>query len=291
MGEHEGLAAALEAAVAGGDLGKLSAAHRLRYYVERCRAAGLDPATKPFDYIKTQQGITLYAGAGAADQIAARRRLSVDILSRTLLDDGLYEVVCRCREPDKTTDNIGIVNVLGLKGEALANGMMKAVTKARRRAILSHCGLGMLDVTETETIPGATRIQVDHETGEVLGELPEPAAPAACDREYCKRRAFAAWKNLGWDSGAETMRAYCSTALGKEVTTRTTLTAEEWRLVYQALESELAQADAEAVEDQAAVDTEATPTPPEVPATAPGWKERAKAAMESGATYAQQAGF
>ena len=32
---------------------------------------------------------------------------------------------------------------------------MKAITKAKRRTILSACGLGMLDETEADTIPGA----------------------------------------------------------------------------------------------------------------------------------------
>jgi hypothetical protein len=50
----------------------------------------------------------------------------------------------------------GAVNISGLKGEMLANAMMKAETKAKRRATLSICGLGLLDEVEVETIPGAT---------------------------------------------------------------------------------------------------------------------------------------
>jgi hypothetical protein len=37
----------------------------------------------------------------------------------------------------------------------LANALMKAETKAKRRATLSICGLGMLDETEVEDIQGA----------------------------------------------------------------------------------------------------------------------------------------
>ena len=47
--------------------------------------------------------------------------------------------------------------IAGLKGDALANGLMKAETKAKRRCTLSLCGLGMLDESEIETIPGAVR--------------------------------------------------------------------------------------------------------------------------------------
>src|SRR5262249_39548261 len=59
---------------------------------------------------------------------------------------------------NRTDESIGAVNINGLRGDALANGLMKAETKAKRRGTLSICGLGFLDETETETIP---RAQVD----------------------------------------------------------------------------------------------------------------------------------
>ena len=43
---------------------------------------------------------------------------------------------------------MGVVSIAGLKGEALANAMMKAETKAKRRATLSICGLGWMDEVE-----------------------------------------------------------------------------------------------------------------------------------------------
>jgi hypothetical protein len=49
------------------------------------------------------------------------------------------------------------VNIEGLKGEALANALMKAETKAKRRATLSAVGLGMMDESE---IPLEARPQV-----------------------------------------------------------------------------------------------------------------------------------
>ena len=55
----------------------------------------------------------------------------------------------------RQTDEIGAVPIKGLQGENLANALMKAVTKAKRRAILSVCGLGLLDETEVDSIPGA----------------------------------------------------------------------------------------------------------------------------------------
>jgi hypothetical protein len=45
--------------------------------------------------------------------------------------------------------------VKGLAGESLCNALMKASTKAKRRAVLAVCGLGMLDESELDTVAGA----------------------------------------------------------------------------------------------------------------------------------------
>jgi hypothetical protein len=50
----------------------------------------------------------------------------------------------------------GALTISGLKGNDMANALMKAETKAKRRATLSICGLGLLDETELETIPQAS---------------------------------------------------------------------------------------------------------------------------------------
>jgi hypothetical protein len=65
-----------------------------------------------------------------------------------------------------------------LRGDALANAIMKCETKAKRRLTLSLCGLGMLDESEIETVTDAHTVDVDPETGEVLAAAsPAPAIP------------------------------------------------------------------------------------------------------------------
>jgi hypothetical protein len=74
--------------------------------------------------------------------------------------------------------------VKGLSGEALANALMKAETKAKRRATLSICGLGMLDETEVEDVPGvrlpAPPAQLDYSPPKAstaaVAAAPAPAA-------------------------------------------------------------------------------------------------------------------
>lgn len=165
-------AGALEKVVVGGDLSKLTAEERLSWYKNRCEAAGLDPRTQPFQYLSLQGKLTLYATKAATDQLIASRRLSVSIVSRGLVGD-LYEVVCRVTFPDgHSVEDMAALPIAGLRGDALANATMKAVTKAKRRTVLSACGLGMMDETEAETIPNARHVSVE-------GEIVNAAIPTA----------------------------------------------------------------------------------------------------------------
>jgi hypothetical protein len=137
--------------VSDGDCSKLSAEQRLRYYRARCDAAGLDYRAQPFQYITLSGRLVLYALKGATDQLTAAHKIAVAIQDQRT-EDGIRVVTVRATTPDgRSVDEIGAVPIANLKGDALANALMKASTKAKRRAILSVCGLGMLDETELET--------------------------------------------------------------------------------------------------------------------------------------------
>jgi hypothetical protein len=69
---------------------------------------------------------------------------------------------------------MAVVSIAGLRGEALGNAMMKCLTKGKRRVTMSICGLGILEESETDTIPHAAPVRVDMATGEVLEEAPKP---------------------------------------------------------------------------------------------------------------------
>ena len=141
------------ALVLNSDLSKLTEAQRVDYYKLVCERVGLDPYTKPFDMITLQGKLTLYANKAATAQLTAVNRLKVEIVSREVLG-GLYVATVRATKPDgSSSEDIGAVSITGLQGEAAANAMLKAITKAKRRAVLSVCGLGMMDETETESIP------------------------------------------------------------------------------------------------------------------------------------------
>jgi hypothetical protein len=155
------MAEKLERALIGGDLAQLSAPEKIQYYNSVCQSLGLNPLTKPFAYIRMpgrngEPGKeVLYALKDCTEQLRNIHAISLTIPARELMDD-VYVVTARASRPDGRVDeSTGAVTVGGIKGEAKANAMMKAETKAKRRVTLSICGLGMLDETEIETIPAA----------------------------------------------------------------------------------------------------------------------------------------
>jgi len=146
-----------------GDLSNLSREKQLAYYKIRCERAGVDWRTVPFQLIRLQGKLVLYATKAATDQLAAQNGIRAEIVSQQT-DNGARVVTVRVTAKDgRQTDDVGVVTIEGLKGDALCNAYMKAVTKARRRAIISICGLGLLDETELETV---------HANGIGIPELP-----------------------------------------------------------------------------------------------------------------------
>src|SRR5262245_24373819 len=146
----------MEAVLIKGDLIKLTPEERVRYYNETCRSLGLNPLTRPFEYLMLNGKLQLYARRDATDQMRKLYGITVKILNQKISND-LLTVHVQARTPDGREDeDVGAIPFPDtLKGEIRSNAIMKAVTKAKRRVTLSICGLGLLDETETETIPGA----------------------------------------------------------------------------------------------------------------------------------------
>lgn len=135
-----------------GDLSKLSEPERMAYYSEVCRSLGLNPLTRPFEYITLNGRLTLYATRAAGDQLRSIRGITITGLDPRQVGD-LFVVVATGRDRTGREDSsTGAVATRGLSGEALANAMMKAETKAKRRLTLSLAGLGWSDETEVESL-------------------------------------------------------------------------------------------------------------------------------------------
>lgn len=142
----------IEAMVTRGDLSGLGPQQKAQHYIHVCERLKLDPATQPFEYMRLQGKEIMYARKGCADQLRQVHKISIEIVGRETVD-GLYIVTARGRTPEGRVDeDIGAVTIGNSVGDNLANAMMKAHTKAKRRVTLSICGLGMPDESELETI-------------------------------------------------------------------------------------------------------------------------------------------
>lgn len=156
---------AVEQVLVHGDLSKLSTQERLKYYIAMCEASNLDPRGRPFEYISLQGKLVLYARKQCAEQLNGMHGISHSV-EKIETDEkaGVVEVTVRATMGSRSTMDIGIVPISGLKGADLANARMKAVTKAKRRCTLSLCGLGsVIDETELDTVS----VRECTETGEL----------------------------------------------------------------------------------------------------------------------------
>jgi hypothetical protein len=145
----------IEQALVTGDLSGLGAEQRINYYNAVCSSLGLNPLSRPFDYLVLSGKLVLYARKDATDQLRKLHKVSILTLERQQLGELLVVTATASAADGRTDSAIGAVPVQGLKGEALANALMKAETKAKRRVTLSLCGLGMTDESEVDSIPGA----------------------------------------------------------------------------------------------------------------------------------------
>jgi len=177
----------IEAVITKGDLARLTPQEKTKYYAEVCRSVGLNPFTRPFEYISLSGKLVLYARREATDQLRRLNGISLEVVARDV-SDGILTVHVRAQDKTGRVDeDFGAVSIKGLTGEALANATMKAITKGKRRVTLSISGLGFLDESELDSIapheraaPADTKAQLDAFAGD---RLPEPQGADAYDPE------------------------------------------------------------------------------------------------------------
>jgi hypothetical protein len=164
-------AALMEQVLVKGDLSNLTKEELAQYVVTVCQSVGINPLTKPFEVLELDGKLVLYPNRGATDQIAKLYGVDRKIVSREVVD-GIYVVTAQATDRQGRTDEaIGAVPIVKEDGAwertntgknyfrgngtfrplspgDKANAMMKAETKAKRRAILSLIGLPLYDDAE-----------------------------------------------------------------------------------------------------------------------------------------------
>ena len=179
----------LEKVILNADLSSLSPSELVRYLYAVCNKFGIDPVTQPFQFIKLNGKLTLYATKACAAALIELKSISTRIVSQEQFQD-VFVVTCEATRKDENGEtqvaqDIGVVPIANLKGDQLGNAMMKAATKAKRRTVLNMAGLGTTDETELQSIANVSpqpvvKVEVD-EQGEIAAEEviePEPSPVA-----------------------------------------------------------------------------------------------------------------
>lgn len=174
-------AALMERVIAAGDLSKLTPDQRSQFYLAVCQSIDVNPLTRPFEYLTLNGKMVLYARKDCTDQLRSKRRISVQVVGKEI-EAGLIMVTARAIMPDGRQDEDYGAVPLPPNGEARANALMKAMTKAKRRVTLSICGLGLLDESEIESIPAGERYVASYAAA-------EPAAQPTLAQELAAAKA------------------------------------------------------------------------------------------------------
>lgn len=158
------LVPAIESAIMENNLMALSPEQRLLYAKGKCERLGINFLDSPFGYIVLNGKLCLYAKKECTDQLRALHKISVKVIKRELVDD-VFVVNAIATSPDgREADDIGAVCIANLKGDAKANAMMKANTKAMRRVTLMLVGLGGIpDESEIHSIKGAKVVDENYQ--------------------------------------------------------------------------------------------------------------------------------
>ena len=167
----------LEKVILNADLSSLTGEQRVNYYMQVCNQYGLDAFTRPFEYIKLNNKLTLYATKACAAALIELKSISTRIVSQEQFQD-VFVVTCEATRKDENgntqvAQDIGVVPIANLKGDQLGNAMMKASTKAKRRTVLNMAGLGQTDETEIQSIANTSSAPVVRVEVDALGEIAE----------------------------------------------------------------------------------------------------------------------
>jgi hypothetical protein len=148
----------IEELLATGNIGQFTAPEKVAYINKICDMMGLNPLTRPFEYVSFQGKVVLYARKDCTDQLRKIHGVSIRVTNQVVLEGLLTVTVEATDKTGRVDSDMGALSIAGLKGDALANATMKALTKAKRRVTLSICGLGILDESELETMQIAPHI-------------------------------------------------------------------------------------------------------------------------------------
>src|SRR3990167_5115438 len=96
-------ASIMETVMVKGDLSALTPTERNSYYLAVCNSVGLNPLTRPLEYITLSGRMVLYARRDATDQLRTIHKVSIEDMTESEIE-GVYVVTVKARNGDGRTD-------------------------------------------------------------------------------------------------------------------------------------------------------------------------------------------
>jgi hypothetical protein len=154
-----------------GDTCKLTPKQKTQYMNYMCDRFGLNPSSLPFAFITVQGKEILYAKKDATEQLRRINKVSLSPAKITIdRESGIVMATVEAEMDGRRDAGTGAASIVKrlkegegkdakytdkpMTGDDFANAVLKAETKAKRRATLSIVGLGFLDESEIETVKG-----------------------------------------------------------------------------------------------------------------------------------------
>src|SRR4051794_16290833 len=193
VADPEAAAGALAHVLGTGDLYQLTNEQRVAHYLNLCQSLGLNPLSRPFQWIEFKEGentpavLTLYFKPSGAAQLLRNHQISVYFPRKEIVGE-LFVCEAEGRAPNGRTGHatkyVPLTGKYGkLTGNRLANAFMSAESGALRRLALNMFGLSTgpdpdeLRTVKVVTVDGEGRV-IDAPTEEqkYLAEHPKAAA-------------------------------------------------------------------------------------------------------------------
>ena len=165
----------------GGKCDNLTKDQQAEYKKFLCAKIGVSPTLQPVDLIPTKNGLRPYLNKGASELIRDTRKISITGLE-VAEQNGMFVVTCKVRGANGRIDcDMGACP----KGTEPHNALMKAVTKAKRRATLSMCGLGAIIEEAHPTEYNGNESEQQPQSAVLLEEQEDEAEVKKTFRDVC----------------------------------------------------------------------------------------------------------
>ncbi len=154
-----------------GNLRALTSDEQWQYYLAMCDHLGLDPVSRPFDWIDQEGKLSLYPNANCAAQLAQKGEISFPEYATEMIGEVFVYRVRATSNDERELWATGAVPV-GRTALETARAIKKAETQARRRAVFALGGLALTEAEEMYEVGARSYVPDDAIEQSVDAEAP-----------------------------------------------------------------------------------------------------------------------